>query len=332
MVNQKHLFVLAAAVALAAPAWVFAAGTEEERAYPSRDIEVIINAGAGGGTDTIMRKIVSLIEGELPVSMFTVNKPGAASATGPNDVMNSEADGYTLGNLNYGSVINAVWEELIPGYDLAKLNFVALITQEDDAIMVGPDAPFQTFEAFIEAARQSPGEIRVADQGIGSRVYLHMLRIEELFGVEFNKISYAQGGSAAQREALVNGEVDAAITSLGDFAPLLNSGDAVGIVEFSSQPNPAYDVPTIIELGYDDLLSGSFITLAVPADTPPDRVEVLEAAIYRAHQSSDFQSWLAGIGVAGPWLGDDEVEEFIEDVQAREFAFLDQLREQGILE
>lgn len=327
-----RFFVLVIAVALPAQAWIFARGTGEKRAYPSRDIEVVINAGAGGGTDTIMRKIISLAERELPVSMFSVNKPGAASATGPNDVMNSKPDGYTIGNLNYGSVINAVWEELIPGYELDKLNFIALITQEDDAIMTSPDAPFQTFEAFIEAARQSPGEIRVADQGIGSRVYLQMLRIEEMFGVEFNKISYAQGGSAAQREALINGEVDAAITSLGDFAPLLQSGDAVGIVEFSSGANPAYNVPTITELGHEGLLSGSFITLAVPADTPADRVKVLEAALYRAHQSSDFQSWLAGIGVAGPWLGDTEVESFIEEVQSREFAFLNRLREQGILD
>ncbi|NCB27431.1 MAG: tripartite tricarboxylate transporter substrate binding protein, partial [Bacteroidia bacterium] len=251
----KKVLVLLTCVLLAASA-LFAQGAPE--VYPSKDIEFIVSSGAGGGTDAISRKVSQLAEKELGKSVYFVNKPGADDAVGPNLLMGAKADGYTIGNLNYGSIINAPFTGLIKGYDLAKLEIFALITQEPDAIMVGKNSPYKTFDALIAAAKANPGKIRVADQGIGSRVNLLALKIQELYGVKFNMISYQS--SAPQREAILNGEVDAAITSLGDFAPILNSGDAVGVVEFSTVRNAGYPtVPTSKELGLSDsLLSGSF--------------------------------------------------------------------------
>ncbi|WP_319416019.1 tripartite tricarboxylate transporter substrate binding protein [Marispirochaeta aestuarii] len=311
----------------------FAEGQQDISQYPSKDIKVIINAGAGGGTDTIMRKIISIAEKNLDVAVYPVNKPGAASASGPFEVMKSPANGYTLGNLNYGSVINAVWEELIAGYDLEKLEIFCMITQEADAIMVPADSPYKTFDDFIAAAKANPGKIKVGDQGVGSRVYMHLIRLEEEFGVEFNKVQYVEG-SGPQREAILNGEIDAAITSLGDFTSLLTSGKARGLVEFSDSQNLTYtDVPPVTELGYSkDLMSGSFIMLGVPADTPKPIVDKLESIFYEAHQSREFRDWLATIGVTATWMPNGEVDEFLANVQKKEFTLLDRLKAEGALD
>ncbi len=175
-------------------------------------------------TDAISRKVSMLAEKELGAAIYFVNKPGADDAVGPNSLMGAKPNGYTIGNLNYGFQSSMLrLPGLIKGYDLAKLQIFALITQEPDAIMVGKDSPYKTFDALIAAAKANPGKIRIADQGIGSRVSLLALKIQELYGVQFNMISYKS--SAPQREAILNGEVDAAITSLGDFAPILSSGD-----------------------------------------------------------------------------------------------------------
>ncbi|MBD3307196.1 tripartite tricarboxylate transporter substrate binding protein [candidate division KSB3 bacterium] len=325
---MKHKVTLMLMVAVICVSLVSAASAE----YPEKDIKFIINAGAGGGTDTICRKIISIAEKSLDVAIFPVNVPGAASAAGPFEVMKSRPDGYTVGNINYDSVITAIWKELIPGYELEKLNIFALITKEPDALIVPGDSPWATFEEMIEDAKSRPGEIKVADQGVGSRVYLTVLLIEEKFGVEFNKISYVEG-SGPQREAILNGEVDAAVTSLGDFAPLLNSGDAKGLVEFSDTQNLTYtDVPPAAELGYPELQSGSFITLSVPADTPDDVVGKLETIFHDAHQTDEFRDWLAKVGVTAAWLGQGDAMQFIKDVQEKEFTALERLQKQGVIE
>lgn len=325
---MKKVLVLLACLVLASTT-LFAQGAPEE--YPSKDIEFVISSGAGGGTDAISRKVSMLAEKELGTSIYFVNKPGVDDAVGPNSLMGAKPNGYFIGNLNYGSIINAPFTGLIKGYDLAKLEIFALITQEPDAIMVGKNSPYKTFDALIAAAKANPGKIRVADQGIGSRVNLLALKIQELYGVQFNMISYKS--SAPQREAILNGEVDAAITSLGDFAPLLSSGDAVGVVEFSTKRNAGYpEVPTSQELGLSDtLLSGSFLTLAVPAGTPAPIVEKLAAAYGVATNSKEFTDWTATVGVTPDFRSGAELKTFIDTKIEGETKALQALKDAGII-
>jgi len=326
--TTKRVLVLLACLLLTTVA-LFAEGTKEE--YPNKDIEFIVSSGAGGGTDAISRKVSQLAEKELGVAIYFVNKPGADDAVGPNLLMGAKANGYTIGNLNYGSIINAPFTGLIKGYDLAKLQIFALITQEPDAIMVGKNSPYQTFDALIAAAKANPGQIRVADQGIGSRVNLLALKIQDTYDVQFNLISYQS--SAPQREAILNGEVDAAITSLGDFAPLLQSGDAVGIIEFSTKRNGGFPtVPTAMELGLDEsLLSGSFLTIAAPAGTPEDAIEKLASAFEAAATSKEFSDWAATVGVAPDFKSGAELKTFLDNKIAAETSALQALKDQGAI-
>jgi tripartite-type tricarboxylate transporter receptor subunit TctC len=322
--------VLVTVLMLCCLAMGFAAGTGDG-SYPSKDIQFIVGSGAGGGADAICRKIAQLTEKELGGTFYLVNKPGASDSIGPNLLMGSKPDGYTVGNVTYGAVVNAVYQNLIPGYDLNKLDFVALVTEESDAIMVGKDTPYTTFDELIQAAKANPGQIRMGDQGIGSRVNLVLRRVEAKYGVEFRKISYSS--SAPQREAILNKEIDAAITSLGDFAPLLQSGDARGLIEFSTTRNLAYPtVPTSTELGLgEDVLSSSFLAIAVPAGTPAEYIQKLEGAIQKAAASKEFLDWTASVGVTARFLAGSELDQFIKTTQTRDFAALDELKKQGVL-
>ena len=327
---KKKVTVLLITMVLLSAASLFANGQGEEQ-YPGKDIQFIISSSAGGGTDSISRKASLIAEKSLGGEFYFVNKPGAADATGPNALMGAKADGYTIGNVNYGAVVNAPYQELIQGYDLNKLDIIALVTKEPDAIMVHKDSPYQTFEALIDAAKKNPGKIKIADQGIGGRVNLLAMRIEEEFGVKFNLISYK--GSTPQREAISNKEVDAAITSLGDFAPLLNSGDAVGIIEFSTDTNQAYpEVPTSTEMGLSSkLLSGSFLSIAVPVETP-DEIKAKIVDAYRdAVTSDEFVNWTKTVGVSPAFMEGQELDDFISGVQESEFAALDELKKKGVL-
>lgn len=314
-----------------AAAFVVAAAPAAFAEYPTKDIRAIVPWGAGGGADAIVRKIMGIAERDLPADVFVENIEGGVTSIGVNRVMSSPADGYTVGALTYDSVVTVPWQELLPGYSLDKLRMVALVTREPNALMVGADTGYETWEQFIEAAKANPGEISVAVHGLGSMVHLTLLAIEEETGADFRLVSYP-GGSAGQREAVLSGEVDAAITSLGDFAPLLKSGDARGLVEFSSTPNPGFpDVPISADVGVQHE-SGSFLLFAVPAGTPDEAVATLEEAIGKAWRSDEFQSWTADVGVSADWLGKDEVTDWAMSTQSELFKTLDALAEEGVIE
>lgn len=224
----------------------------------------------------------------MPKAIYVENVEGGLSATGVMDIMKARPDGYNLGSLTYDSVITVPWQKLLPGYNLDKLKLICRITSEPDAIMVRADGPYKTLGDLINAAKKNPGKVKVGIQGVGSRVHLAMLRFQDLTGTKFNLISYP-GGAAPQKEAILAKEVEAVITSLGDFASLIQSGDVRGITELSDARNATYpDVPTAKELGVD-IQIGSFILLAAPAKTPDDVVKKLEKVFYDAHQSDAFR-------------------------------------------
>lgn len=292
--------------------------------FPQRDIRMIVPWPAGGGADAISRKISSLAEESLPTSIYVENIGGAVTATGLMQLAKARPDGHTIGVLTYDSVVTLPRGNMVPGYSLDKLEPFARVTQEADAIVVSKQSGYSSYEELIEAARANPGTVRIGVAPQGSGPYLAVRRLEAATGVSFNVISYP-GSSTAEAEALLSGEIDAAISSLGDFSGILSSGDAMGVVELSGSQNPAYpDVPPISEFDVE-LETGSFIVLAAPANTSEEAIETLESTYHQAFESEEFQQWVTGIGVTPGWLGSDEVNEWIEDYQQRTFAAMDEL-------
>ncbi|WP_316858606.1 tripartite tricarboxylate transporter substrate binding protein [uncultured Cohaesibacter sp.] len=323
MLKKHWLKTALIAVALMAPMSAMAE-------YPDRDIRVVNPWGAGGGTDGIIRKISSIAEKQLDgVSLYVENIEGGISATGVAQIMKAKPDGYTIGVLTYDSVITVPWQNMLPSYDLKKLKFIARLTSEADAIIVDATSKYKTIDDLLADAKANPGKVRVGIQNLGGRIHLTLLQLQELTGVQFKTVAYL-GTAASQKEAILNDEVDVVITSLGDFASLLEDGTVRGILEFSNAKNPTYDVPTSKEAGIN-LQNGSFIILTAPAGVSDEVVAKIESAYKAAYDSEEFQSWIAKIGVTPNWLGSDKVTEWSEENSKALFSKLDELTKSGVL-
>lgn len=301
--------------------------------FPKRDIRVIVPAAAGGGTDAIVRKISNIAEDSLPVAMYVENVEGGMTATGLLQLMKARPDGQTIAAITYDSIITIPWKGMLPGFNMEKMRMIARITSEADAITVSEDAPYQTLDDLITAAKEKPNSIRIGIQNMGARTHLTLLQLQELTGAKFKIVSY-DNSAASQKEALLNGEVDAVVTSLGDLAPLIESGQARGLVEFSDTQNEGFpNVPPVTETDTGlDLQMGSFIVMVAPARTPDEVIEKLEATYHKAYESEEFQKWLKQIGVTPAWLGTDEVTAWANDTQQRLFKTMDDLVDKGVLE
>lgn len=322
---QKTLLGMACVSALAAGA--------AQADYPNRDIRVIVPAAAGGGTDAIVRKITNLAEESMPVSMYVENVAGGMTATGLLQLMDARPDGQTIAAITYDSIITIPWKDMLPGFGMDRMRMIARITQEADAITVAEDAPYQSLGDMIAAAKENPGSIRIGIQNMGARTHLTLLQLQDQTGAEFKIVSY-DNSAATQKEALLNGEVDAVVTSLGDLAPLIESGQARGLVEFSDTQNEGFpNVPTVTETDTGlDLQMGSFITLVAPERTPDDVIDKLETTYHEAYETDEFQQWLTQIGVTPAWLGSEDVTEWSRDTQQQLFNTMDNLVEKGVLE
>lgn len=323
--------MLKRSIGLACMLSVAATSVSASDEYPTRDIRMIVPWAAGGGTDGIVRKFSDLTEDTLNGTMYVENIEGGMSGNGLIQLINAKPDGYTLGALTYDSVITVPFQGMLPGYSVDKMDLIARITSEPDAVVVPGDSEYGSFEELIQAAEESPGEIRAGIQNMGARTHLTLLQLMDETGADFRVISYP-GGAAPQKEALLNGEIDFAITSLGDFAGLIEAGDARGVLEFTDVQSESFpEVPPVTE--YDlDIQMGSFIILAAPSGTPDEVLEKLENAYQETYESDEFQQWLVDVGVTPNWLGRDDVTEWVKSAQDEIFTTMEELQEQGIIE
>ncbi|MGQ7248588.1 Bug family tripartite tricarboxylate transporter substrate binding protein [Halomonas sp. V046] len=312
-------------------ALVVAVNTASAADYPAQDIRMIVPWGAGGGTDGIVRKISNLAEDALPGTIYVENIEGGMSANGLVQLMGARPDGYNLVALTYDSVVTVPWQGMLSGYDIDKLSLIARITSEPDSVVVPDDSPYQSYEDLIAAAKAEPGSIRAGIQNMGSRTHLTLLQLQDQADVEFKVVSYP-GGAAPQKEALLNGEVDFALTSLGDFESLISAGDARGLIEFTDTQSASFpDVPPASAKDLD-IEMGSFVVLAGPKGLPQDVVDKLEQAYQQAYESEEFQDWLVQVGVTPNWLGAEEVTQWAEQTQEGLFARMDDLKDEGVLQ
>ena len=259
--------VLAAAVAATLPGALYA----QPGGYPNRPIELIVPAGAGGGTDVLARAFSEAARKHLPQPITVINRPGASGMIGHGEMINARPDGYKLA---------VVFAEItiVPHLGQSKLSYedfipIARLNYDPAAITVRADAPWNTIEEFLAASRAKPGDLKMGNSGPGSIWHLAHAALEDKVGVKYNAIPF--GGAAPAVLALLGGHVDAVAVSPGEVAAHVASGKLKTLVVMADKRVKGFDnVPTLKERGID-LAIGTWRGIAAPKGTPPEVIAIL---------------------------------------------------------
>lgn len=306
------------------------AGHASAQDYPNKDLTHIMPWSAGGGTDTVMRTFMNHAEKQLGVGINTQNVTGAQSGIGTLRLMKSRPDGYTIGSLTWDSVITVPYYNLVPGYDTKNLAYLGSVTVHPTAFVVRADAPWNSLEEFVKAAKADPGKLKVSNVGTGGVWHLPALDFEKQAGIKVQHVSYPKG-SGPQREALMSGETDAASTSMSAAFSDVNAGKAKVLAVMSDKRDPNFpDVPTFRELGYD-VVWGSFRLVAVPSDVDPEKRAVLETAFAKVFDDPNFQDAAKKTAMGAVWMDGKQTEAYIQASQDKAFKLMDQLVAEGVL-
>ena len=267
--------VLAGLTAGALPSAVFA---QASGGYPNRPIELIVPAGAGGGTDVLARAFAEAAKKHLPQPITVINRPGASGMIGHGEMINAKPDGYKLA-IVFAEIV------IVPHLGLTKLSYedftpIARLNADPAAITVRADAPWNTIEEFLTASRAKPGELKMGNSGPGSIWHLAHAALEDKVGVKYNPIPFS--GAAPAVLALLGGHVDAVAVSPGEVASHVSGGKLKTLAIMADRRLKGFDsVPTLKERGID-LSIGTWRGLAAPKATPPDIVAILVEATRKA--------------------------------------------------
>lgn len=266
--QRRSLLRLAAVLATALSSSAFAAD------YPNHPIELVVPYNAGGGTDALARAFADVARKHLAQPIVVNNKPGASGVIGWTEVLNSKPDGYKL-------AVMTVELTTLPHLGLQKFSHeefvpIARMNADPAALTVKADAPWNTLEEFIAAAKKPGAELKMGNSGNGSIWHLAAAALEDRTGVTFSHIPYPGANPAVL--SLMGGHIDAVSVSPAEVAPFVASGKLKMLAVMADQRQKGFDkVPTLKERGID-LSVGTWRGLGAPKNTPKDVLDVLRAA------------------------------------------------------
>ena len=218
---------------------------------------------------------------------------------------NSNPDGYTIA---YMPVESTMLKAL--GFtDLSTddFRFIGRAMTIPAAVTVRADAPWDTFEDFVNYAKEHPGEIQVGNSGTGSIWHIAAASIEKECGVQFTHVPF--DGAAPAVAALLGGNIQAVTVSPSEVKNNVDSGDfKVLCVLGESRSSVVPDVPTAQELGIDITIQG-WGGFAVPKDTPQAVIDILEKASETAINSDSVKKTLADRGYEHAYLSGSDMDQ-----------------------
>lgn len=253
--------------------------------YPEKAIEFIIPFGAGGGADIEGRLLAKAMSRILGTPVVAINKPGAGGAVTYTYVRNAKPDGYTVA-WNSTSILTTTNIGNVPfRYD--AMDHIGRVEFQPMVFAVKANAPWPSFNAFIEACKANPNTLKIGNSSTGSATHLAAIAMMDAAGCE---VIHVPLGIKRRNAGLLSGETDAMAAPLTGALNLAKAKKIKIMAHLSAADNAVIpDVPSMKKLGYDvelDLFRG----LSVPKGTPDEIKAKLADAMTRAAQGKDFMS------------------------------------------
>ena len=282
---------MALAMALCLPGYACAQATK----FPVKPIKMVVGYAPGGGSDIMGRLIAQQITEAMGQQVVVENRAGAAQNVAAEYVAKAPADGYTLFMSSAALGVNvSLYPKL--NYDPVK-DFapVAVFSTSPNLLLVHPSFPARNVREFIAVAKKNPNKLNFSSSGSGSTQHLSGELLNLMIGVKMTHIPYK--GSAPSMTALASGEVDFSFNNIPASQPLMTPGRIRALAITSAKRSPLLpELPTMIEGGLPGFVTETWYGVLMPAGTPADVINALNAVIVKAVQKDDFRARLAQMG------------------------------------
>lgn len=280
---RTHLRLAVAGLLLAAAPTLASA---QDKQYPSRPVDLIVNFGPGGGADQLGRIMSKLLEPVLGVPLPVANVAGASGNAGLTKVLTSTPDGYTVGTLTGLSI--SAWASGLGKMQVKDFAYIAVVQSSPSMLFVAKDSKIADYKGLLDAAKASPGKLRVATAGYGT---LDDIAIKFLAskGVQLVNVPFAKPGE--RYLSPLGGHSEALFEEPGDIVQFLESKQYRPIVVFGEKRHPAFpDTPASGEFGHHIDLP-NWRAVVTSAKVPAAALATLNAAVAKSLESADWKKF-----------------------------------------
>jgi tripartite-type tricarboxylate transporter receptor subunit TctC len=279
--------------------------------WPDKPIRVIVAYAAGGANDLLGRVFADQLSKTFNQQFFVENRTGGGGLIGTEAVARAAPDGYTLQISGMPSRVLAPAMNKWSIDPIKDFTHIAYLGGPPNVFVAHPSLGVASFKELLALMRTQPGGIQYVSPAVGAVGNMVAEYVAEKEKVKLVHVAYRGGGAAIQD--LVAGHVKVGSMTLsttrqhilgGKLKPLAISSEK-RVAEFG-------DIPTLVELGYPELVVTTWYSLAGPAGLPREIVQKLNAAVNKAMDVPEVKKHLETEMVQTKAMTPDEMTAFMQ--------------------
>ncbi len=308
---QRRLVTLACAALTMASVMPVARAAD----YPSKPVTVVVPFAVGGSSDLTARRVSVALSKLMNQSVIIQNQPSAGGFVGVNAVKRAPKDGYTLlaGTVSTHAINSALYKNL--SYDVLKdFTPITRIGSFPNILVARRDLGVKSLAELVELAKKRAAggtPLTYASGGVGSTSHLGGELLKQVANVEMTHVPYK--GAAGALNDLLGGRIDFIFGNTQFVLPHINSGALVPLAVSSRERTPLLpDVPSVVEVGFEQAEMSVWIGLFAPAGIPADVAQRLSKLTLEALSSPEVVEPFKAEGVSID--KDDSPEAFRQEI------------------
>lgn len=273
MPNRRRVLIAATVAAT----FTLASGGAAQAAWPEKPIRIVVTFAAGGASDIVARAISEPLARALGQPVVVDNKPGAGGTIGGAEVVRAAPDGYTLMLSNSTPLSIGPWTVPKLPYDPAKqFTHVAMLGVAPVLVMANPKTGPASLKDLPKAAA-APG-YTFGSGGPGSIGHIVGEMAKGAMKVQMTHVPYR--GGAPMTTDLIAGQIPVGIDVITAFVPMVKAGQIRALAVTTRERSPLLpDVPSVVELGFPQLVAENYFGVSGPAGLPKEVTDKLGKAL-----------------------------------------------------
>jgi tripartite-type tricarboxylate transporter receptor subunit TctC len=309
----------AAAASLGAPAFA------QSSWQPSKPVEFVVTAGAGGGTDIFARAVQSIVQKHnMMAQPIIVTIKGGGSG----------AEGYVYGKLAEGDAHKLIFgthnSYVLPlaakvAFTHNDLTPLAAMVFDEFLLWVNNDSPIKDAKAYVEAVKAKAGTFKMAGAQSKDSDELVTKLIDKANGTKIIYVPFKSGGEADVQ--LSGGHVDSHVNNPSESTGNWKAGKVRPICVFNTErlaKGPKVtetqswsDIPTCKEqgLGVDQFQQPRVVWM--PGKVPPEAATYFIGLLKKVSETPEWKEYAERTAQTSRFIGGADFKKFVDADFAR---------------
>ena len=291
---------------------------------PTKPVEIVVAAGAGGASDQMARMIQAAVQkNNLMKQPVVVSLKGAASGAEALIYMKSSDGDSNKVLIAYSLIYMLPLSAKIP-FNWRELTPVAVIAMDQFVLWDNAGKPYKNVKEFIDAAKASSSPFKMGGTGSKREDQVLTVFMEKRTGAKFVYLPYKSGGEAATQ--LVGNHIDANVNNPSENLEVWRAGQVRPLCVFDkerisykskvTETQSWNDIPTCKEEGLDVqylMLRAMFL----PGKVTPEQVAFYVDLFKKVSETPEYKDYMEKQALKPIFLTGKDMTKFLEEDDAQ---------------